>query len=158
MRAHRRVPMTLPRFIASGFGSGLLRPAPGTIGSFVALLLGAAMLWWWPPLLPVAAALFYVLGLWAVAACDAVDDPGWVVVDEFVGQWIAMLPLTVVSAPGLLVAFVLFRVFDITKPGPIRTAEAMGGAQGVMADDVVAGVIAAGLLWMVRTGWPGVLD
>ena len=158
MRAHRRVPMTLPRFIASGFGSGLLRPAPGTIGSFVALLLGAAMLWWWPPLLPVAAALFYVLGLWAVAACDAVDDPGWVVVDEFVGQWIAMLPLTMVSPLGLGAAFVLFRVFDITKPGPIRTAEAMGGAQGVMADDVVAGVIAAGLLWMVRTGWPGVLE
>jgi phosphatidylglycerophosphatase A len=150
--------MTLPRFIASGFGSGLLRPAPGTIGSFVALLLGAAMMWLWPPLLPVAAGVFYLAGLWAVAACDAVDDPGWVVVDEFVGQWIAMLPLASLSAPGLLAAFVLFRVFDIVKPGPIRTAENMGGAQGVMADDVVAGAVAAGLIWMVRTGWPGLLD
>ena len=150
--------MTPARLLASGFGSGLLRPAPGTIGSFVALVLGAGMLFLWPPLLPVAAAVFYLAGLWAVTQCDAVDDPGWVVIDEFVGQWIAMLPLSVVSPLGLGAAFVLFRVFDIVKPGPVRTAEAMGGAQGVMADDVVAGAIAAGLLWMVRVGWPGIFD
>ncbi len=150
--------MTFARFLASGFGSGLLRPAPGTIGSFVALVLGAALMWLWPPLLPVSAAAFYLAGLWAVTECDALDDPGWVVVDEFVGQWIAMLPLSTLSFPGLLAAFVLFRVFDIIKPGPIRTAERMGGAQGVMADDVVAGAVAALLIWMVRTGWPGLLD
>ena len=148
--------MTPARLVASGFGSGLLGPAPGTTGSFVAVLLGIVMLWAWPPALPIAAALAYIAGLWAVGACDAVDDPGWVVIDEFVGQWIAMLPLASPTPVGVGCAFVLFRIFDIVKPGPIRTAERLGGAQGVMADDVVAGVVAALLLWMARTGWPAV--
>ena len=151
-------PLTLARLVASGFGSGFVRVAPGTMGSFVALLLGAAMLTWAPPLLPVAAAAAYLAGLWAVKAERAEHDPGWVVIDEFCGQWIAMLVLPAASPAGLAAAFVLFRVFDIVKPGPIRTAERLGGAQGVMADDVVAGAIAALLLWMARTGWPGVLD
>ncbi len=150
--------MTPARFLASGFGSGLIGPAPGTMGSFVALLMGWAMLEFAPPLLPIAAALFYLIGLWAVRACGAEEDPGWVVIDEFVGMWIAMLPLAAPSPVGLGVAFVLFRVFDIVKPGPIRTAERMGGAQGVMADDVVAGAVAALLLFMARTGWPAIFD
>lgn len=156
MAAVRR--MTAARLIASGFGSGLVKFAPGTAGSFVALVLGAAMLHVFPPALPVAAAAAYLAGLWAVRAEGAEDDPGWVVIDEFCGQWIAMLALATPSPAGLLAAFVLFRVFDIVKPGPIRTAERLGGAQGVMADDVVAGAIAALLLWMVRTGWPGLLE
>jgi phosphatidylglycerophosphatase A len=146
--------MTLVRLVASGFGCGFARPAPGTVGSFVALMLGAAMLRYAPPLLPIAAVAAYLGGLWAVRAAGAEDDPGWVVIDEFAGQWIAMLPLAAVTPAGLLAAFVLFRAFDIVKPGPIRTAERLGGAQGVMADDVVAGAAAALLLWMARSGWP----
>ena len=124
--------MTVARLLASGFGSGFARWAPGTVGSLVALGLGVLMLVVWAPLLPVAAAGFYLVGLWAVKACGAEDDPGWVVIDEFVGQWIAMLPLTSVSPVGVGVAFVLFRVFDIVKPGPIRTAERLGGATNPM--------------------------
>ena len=150
--------MNLPRLIASGFGSGLVKFAPGTAGSVVALVLGAAMMHLFPPALPLAAAGAYLAGLWAVRECAAEDDPGWVVIDEFCGQWIAMLALATPSPAGLLAAFALFRAFDIVKPGPIRTAERLGGAQGVMADDVVAGGIAALLIWMVRTGWPGLLD
>ena len=148
--------MTFARLLASGFGSGFVRPAPGTVGSLVAVLLGAAMLAAWPPALPLAAAAAYLAGLWAVTAAAATDDPGWVVIDEFAGQWIAMLPLAHPSPLGLAAAFVLFRLFDIVKPGPIRTAERLGGAQGVMADDIVAGAVAALLLWLVQSGWPGV--
>lgn len=151
-------PMTLARLVASGFGSGLVKFAPGTAGSLVALLAGALMLRLYPPALPFAAASAYLAGLWAVRATGAEHDPGWVVIDEFCGQWIAMLPLAAPSPAGLLVAFALFRAFDIVKPGPVRTAERLGGAQGVMADDVLAGAIAALLLWMARTGWPGLLD
>jgi phosphatidylglycerophosphatase A len=149
--------MTPARLIASGFGSGLLRPAPGTWGSLLAVLLGAAMLAMWRPALPVAAAVAYLAGLWAVREAGATDDPGWVVIDEFAGQWIAMLPLAHPSWVGLGAAFVLFRAFDIVKPGPVRTAERIGGAHGVMADDVVAGAIVALLLWLVQSGWPGLL-
>ena len=150
--------MNVARLIASGFGSGFARAAPGTAGSFVALLLGAMMLQWAPPVLPVAAMAAYFAGLWAVRACAAEHDPGWVVIDEFAGQWIAMLPLAAPSPAGLFAAFVLFRLLDIVKPGPIRLAERQGGAHGVMNDDVVAGAVAALLLWAARGGWPGMFD
>lgn len=150
--------MNWPRLIASGFGCGRARFAPGTVGSAVALALGAAMLHWWPPALPLAALAAYLGGLWAVKAAKAEHDPGWVVIDEFAGQWIAMLPLGVPGPIGLAAAFVLFRLLDIVKPGPIKLAEMQGGARGVMDDDVVAGAVAALLLWMARSGWPGVFD
>ena len=150
--------MNLPRLIASGFGSGLVRTAPGTAGSFVALLLGAAMLEWAPPALPLATIVGYFVGLWAVHACQAENDPGWVVIDEFVGQWIAMLALASATPMGLVAAFVLFRLLDIVKPGPVKLAEMQGGALGVMNDDVVAGGIAALLIWSARSAWPGVFD
>lgn len=154
--------MTLARLVASGFGSGRFPVAPGTAGSTVAVALGAAMLHWFPPALPLAALAAYLGGLWAVKAAQAEHDPGWVVIDEFAGQWIAMLPLAGAAAGpgplGLLAAFVLFRLLDIVKPGPIKLAELQGGARGVMDDDVVAGAVAALLLWMARSGWPGVFD
>jgi phosphatidylglycerophosphatase A len=149
--------VTPARFVASGFGSGLLRPGPGTWGSLAAVVAGAGLLALWRPALPLAAVAAYLGGLWAVRKAAAEDDPGWVTIDEFVGQWIAMLPLARPSWAGLAAAFVLFRAFDIVKPGPVRTAERIGGAQGVMADDVVAGGIVALLLWAVGSGWPGLL-
>lgn len=150
--------MSLARLVASGFGTGYLRPGSGTWGSLAALILGCFMLAWYPPALPVAALAAYVAGLWAVKATDAVDDPGWVTIDEFAGQWITMLALTSTNPIGIAAAFILFRLLDIVKPGPIKLAEMQGGAHGVMADDVVAGAIGALLLWMARTGWPGVFD
>ncbi len=154
--------VSLARLVAGGFGSGRFPVAPGTAGSAVALLLGAAMLHWFPPVLPLAALAAYLGGLWAVSTAKLAHDPGWVVIDEFAGQWIAMLPLAgAVGGPGplgLLAAFVLFRLLDIVKPGPIKLAELQGGARGVMDDDVVAGAVAALLLWMARSGWPGVFD
>jgi phosphatidylglycerophosphatase A len=71
------------------------------------------------------------------------------VLDEVAGQWLALLPLWpgVPSAPGLLGAFALFRLFDILKPWPCRALEALPGGVGIMADDLMAGAYAAGCLW-----------
>jgi len=81
-------------------------------------------------------------------------DPGWVVVDEFAGQWISLTALSHPSATGLLAAFLVFRVLDITKLGPIGWADRQHGAFGIMMDDVIAGVVAAIVLAMVRLMWP----
>jgi phosphatidylglycerophosphatase A len=77
-----------------------------------------------------------------------------VVIDEFAGQWITLLALAQVTAAGLIVAFVLFRVLDIAKPGPIGWADRQHGTFGIMADDVIAGAIGAAILLMVRVLWP----
>jgi len=149
--------MRLARMIASGFGSGFAPKAPGTVGSLAALVLGAGMLMLPDWVLPLAILAASLGGLWAVAEAGGADDPGWVVIDEFAGQWIAMLPLAAVTPKGLLAAFALFRLLDITKPGPIGWADRQHGAAGVMADDVIAGVIAAGIIWALQNRFPGVL-
>jgi phosphatidylglycerophosphatase A len=145
------------RFIASGFGAGYAPVAPGTAGSLVALLLGALLMLASPVALPVAALAATIGGVWAIRAARVDGDPGWVVIDEVAGQWIAMLPLPRPAWPGLLAAFLLFRLFDITKPGPVGWADRRHGAVGVMADDVIAGAIAAVILSFFRLWWPHLL-
>ena len=108
--------------------------------------------------LPAAVLVVVFVGLWAIGRAGAGGDPGWVVIDEFAGQWIALLGLTRVSVLGLTAAFALFRLLDVLKPGPIGWADRQSGAAGVMADDVIAGAIAAGILWAVRSRFPGALD
>jgi phosphatidylglycerophosphatase A len=149
--------MSLARVIASGFGSGYAPAASGTVGSFVAVLIGAALIWLSPYLLPVAAILATFGGLWAINACGANDDPGWVTIDEFAGQWITMVALARPSSLGLAAAFVLFRLLDIAKPGPVAWADRQKTAVGVMGDDVIAGGLAFGVLWAVQTRWPDLL-
>ena len=143
--------MTLARLLASGLGTGLSPKAPGTAGSLAALLAGAGLLLMPAWVLPAAIVAVTLLGLWAIPRAGGAEDPGWVVIDEFAGQWIALLPLARPSLPGLITAFVLFRVLDITKPGPVGWADRRHGAIGVMADDVIAGAIAALILW--AAGW-----
>lgn len=150
--------MILARLIASGFGTGFIPRAPGTAGSAAALLLGAVLLSLPAYALPIAVLLATFAGLWAIRAAQAEGDPGWVVIDEFAGQWLAMLGLARVSALGLLAAFVIFRLLDITKPGPIAWADRQSGAAGIMADDLIAGAITAGILWAIRSRWPHLLD
>ncbi len=91
----------------------------------------------------------FALGVWA---CDwavrktNVEDPSFVVCDEFVGQWIALLPLVILarSAWWIIAGFILFRIFDIWKPWPVSLADRnVAGGFGVMLDDVVAGAYAA---------------
>jgi len=138
--------------ILTGLYSGWFRPAPGTWGSAFALipalsfakggLAGAAAL------LVVVCITFYV----SVSVIDQVEartglhDAGEIVIDEWVGQWIALLPVIYwyESWYWWLVAFVLFRIFDILKPWPIGWLDRrISGGFGVMIDDVIAGIIAA---------------
>jgi phosphatidylglycerophosphatase A len=149
--------LNLPRLIASGFGAGLFPVAPGTAGSLAALLVGVLLVWLSPLALPVAILLACVVGVWAIGGVPGQEDPGWIVIDEFAGQWIAMLPLIVwpgAMIPGLMAAFALFRLFDITKPGPVGWADRRHDAIGVMADDVIAGVMAAAILSVILWLWP----
>jgi gamma-glutamyltranspeptidase/glutathione hydrolase len=142
--------MTIARFIASGFGSGYCPVAPGTAGSLVALVLGSVLFAQSPWLLAGAALAIGIGGVWAVHASEAKGDPGWIVIDEFAGQWIALLGLGTLSWLGLLAAFALFRLFDIWKPGPVGWADRWHTPAGVMADDVIAGAMAAGVLLAIR--------
>jgi phosphatidylglycerophosphatase A len=138
-------------------GIGRLKPAPGTWGSLV--VLPAALLGPIPALL--LALLVTLIGFYAVREVlrDAPDqDPGWIVVDEAAGMLIALAGLTVgASIWGVLIAFALFRVFDILKPWPVSWADQQKGAFGVMLDDIVAGALVALVLILARPILPGVI-
>jgi phosphatidylglycerophosphatase A len=99
-----------------------------------------------------------VLGLLSIEHSGAATtDPSWVVIDELAGQWLAMATLSHPSPQGLAVAFVLFRILDISKIGPVGWADRRHNAAGVMGDDLVAGAIVAGLIWGIQMLWPTLL-
>ena len=150
------------RLIAGFFGVGRFPRAPGTAGSAAAVLLGGLLLSWSPSALPLACAAAVLAGVWAIAAAKLEGDPGWVVIDEVAGQWIALLPLSHAgwrwsAWPWLLAGFALFRLLDIAKPGPVGWADRRRGPVWVMADDVIAGLLAAGLLWALLRLSPALL-
>ncbi len=149
--------VVLARFVASGFGVGRVPLIAGTVGSLVAVLIGAGLMYVSPYALPIAAVLAIPGGIWAVWASQATNDPGWVVIDEFAGQWITMLALQVETPAALFLSFVLFRLIDIAKPWPIILADRSKTALGVVGDDVMAGIAAAGCLWAIQAFWPWVL-
>ncbi|UXI67757.1 phosphatidylglycerophosphatase A family protein [Tahibacter amnicola] len=144
--AQRRVLLSHPAgWLASGFGAGLSPLAPGTVGSAVALL---PYLWMRTLPLPLYLAIVVAVFLAGVAASAVVvrrlrvEDPGFVVVDEFVGQWLA-LALAPAGWPWMLAGFLLFRLFDVWKPWPVSWADRhVHGGLGVMLDDALAGVMA----------------
>lgn len=149
--------MKLSHLIATVCYVGHLRPAPGTWGSAAALPLA------WlihviagPWLLIVAIIAGFFKGWWATAQeTKGQDDhdPSEIVVDEVIGLWIAFLPVSIGAThvgadltalwPGWIAAFLLFRLFDIWKPGLVGWADRRGDALGVMLDDVIAGLFAA---------------
>ena len=128
--------------LATGLGSGYAPLIPGTAGSLAALLI----FWFFPRsvyLQLLMILITYITGVWAAGLIEQEkgDDPGLVVIDEFAGQWIALIfvPQTI---PVYLVSFVLFRFFDILKPFPVRQAEKLPAGWGVMTDDIMAGLYA----------------
>ncbi len=143
--------------LATFFGTGYLRPGPGTWGSAAGLLLWLAVAYGLHPTrghlglgTAIAALVLLLIGIPAstrVVQEAGAEDPGFVVLDEVVGQWIALIGAT--TRPGLwLLAFVLFRFFDILKPPPARQFDRMHGGFGIMMDDVAAGVYALILVWV----------
>lgn len=144
-------------FVALGFGSGLLRPAPGTWGSLAACAIAYALFYIGGALaVLVAAVAACLVGVWAAERYGQItgtSDASQVVIDEFAGQWIALLPV-VYLVPNAWIywvaAFGLFRVFDVLKPGPIGVLDRqLKGGLGVMADDIVAGGTASIILYGV---------
>ncbi len=144
----------MTRAIASLFGAGSLRPGPGTWGSLAALVPGAALLALAGPLAVAGGAvLLTAVGWWATTrelARTSDADPQWIVIDEAAGMWVAMVGLPAFGWVGVLAAFALFRLFDITKPGPVGWADRQGSATGLMLDDLIAGALAALVLWGLR--------
>ena len=149
----------LPRQIATVFGVGTLRPAPGTWGSLVALPLFYVVHVTGGFSGVVAATLIiFALGWWATLEMtrDREDhDPSEIVIDEVAGQWISILPLAVwpqqfdISIWYWLLAFGTFRMFDITKAGLVGWADRQRGPLWVMLDDVIAGIMAAAVIGLV---------
>jgi len=143
--------------IATCFGAGYLRPAPGTWASLVALPAAWALHWVGGfALLALGTAAVFGLGWWAAATETREhpgSDPSEIVIDEVAGQWIALWPVSLWADamnadilrlwPGWMVAFLGFRLFDILKPGPVGWADRRGDALGIMLDDVIAGLLAA---------------
>jgi phosphatidylglycerophosphatase A len=144
-------------WIALGFGAGLAPRAPGTVASAVALLPWLALRQLpWPAYLAVMLAAF-LLGAWACGRAGraiGVADHGALVWDEFVGQWLALLPVLAAPWWWALPGFALFRLFDIAKPWPVRWADRkVKGGVGVMLDDVLAGLMAAVVLAIAYRWW-----
>lgn len=147
----------MPRLLCIWFGAGLLRPAPGTWASAIAVLLGVLIHRFGHfPLLAAATLAVTVAGFWAVRRfTDGLDDPdrSEIVIDEIAGQWIALcfpsagfffaqMPSHVFPWPGWVAAFLFFRLFDIWKPWLVGRADREGTAAGVMKDDLWAGLFA----------------
>ncbi len=134
---------------------GFLPKAPGTWGSATAIILAPFL--FMPHSLLVRSTILVLLFLFGSLAATQAEhvlgrkDPGCIILDEVLGQWVTLLPFSILPTWQVLAGFVFFRLFDITKPFPIRRAERFFPAGwGVMADDVLAGVYAAIALWIAR--------
>ena len=164
----------MKRLFTSCFGLGLLPVAPGTWGSLPAAvvfgLLGQFMVDGW--IIAIVMAGLIILGSFvcvkfgpAVAAMSEKEDPGEIVADELAGQAVTFLAVPLASMGELsaggawMVAaagFILFRIFDISKPWPIKRIEKLPGGWGILFDDILAGVYAAAVLMagvLVLAGW-----
>ncbi len=151
-----RIPLS--EWVATGLGAGYLPLAPGTWGSLEGVFVAGAIHlvapehegWW----ILICATLTAAIGVWAAsktAASSNDPDPSKVVIDEVAGQLLTYVwvPLTWVS---LVFGFLLFRLFDITKPFPARQSENLPGGWGIMTDDLIAGVFAGLCLLLLHTG------
>lgn len=141
-------------WIATGLGSGLIRPAPGTWGSLAALPLGVGLVaYGGAGALACAIIGLIPMSLWSIrcylevkgsaSVGQSKNDPSEVVIDEAAGVWVALL-VAPLSWPGVLCAFALFRFFDILKPWPVSWFDrTWKGPAGILADDLAAGLYAA---------------
>jgi phosphatidylglycerophosphatase A len=130
-------------FLALGFGSGLLHPAPGTWGSLVGVIVGVLLLpWLGAKTFFILTALCFFLGIWLCERTShdmGVHDHGSIVWDEIVAVFLVLLAVPQVSLFWCAVAFVTFRLFDILKPYPIRYFdEKLTNGFGIMVDDILA--------------------
>lgn len=141
---------------------GHLRPAPGTVGSLFAVVIGYVIAGFGAGTLAIATIIVTILGIIAADAYSRVinqKDASEVIIDEVAGQWVVLIILPL-DPLWFAAGFLLFRFFDITKLGPVGMAEQLAGGVGVMADDIVAGIMAAFCLFCIAAlmGKTGLLN
>jgi phosphatidylglycerophosphatase A len=140
--------------IATWFGCGYFPIAPGTVGSAAAIVIAFAIEWqWgWRPIWFLAPAMALLgPGVWAADVTAKLvqrKDPGLVVVDEVIGQWVTLAGVTTLNWKSWAAAFFLFRLLDIWKPFPARRLEDWPGGAGIVADDVMVGIYGALVLFI----------
>ena len=143
----------IAEWIGTVFNIGKLPLAPGTWSS-----LAASLTWFFlfdsvsPIILPIITILLFITG---IIACEKIindtkeKDPSRIVIDEWVGQWIAFTFMPV-NISILVIGLILFRIFDIFKPFPVKSMEKLSGGWGIMMDDVIAGIMAYILLYAIN--------
>lgn len=144
-------------WLATWFGCGYAPNAPGTAGSIAALVIA----WFLHHFADLTGTGFGFLALlllgpaiWAADVAErasGIKDPGFIVVDEVVGQWVTLVGAIALNWKVWLAAFVLFRLLDTWKPAPVRQLERLPGGLGIVADDAMAGVY--GALVLFAAGW-----
>ena len=148
-RARREALGTPDGWLAFGFGAGLARYAPGTVGTLAAVPFAVLLKWLGGAAMILLLPALFLLGVWLCARVTrrlGVEDYGGIVWDEMVGYWLAVAAVPL-HWPWLLAGFVLFRFFDIVKPWPISLVEDhVSGGLGIMLDDVAAAIYTLVLL------------
>ena len=147
----------LAEILATVFYLGRIPGAPGTWGSIAAVLVWLILPEQMLSVFIFSGILIFlaVIGIWVsqlVESASGTTDPSEIIIDEWVGQWIALLalPQTWISA---VIALVFFRIFDIAKPWPINNLQKLPSGWGIMVDDIVAGIFALGLGHLVNYLW-----
>lgn len=148
----------MSQLVATFFYVGYLRPAPGTWGSLVALIIAYGIVQYTGVLgLSIATVLAFAIGWVAITtqiSKTEIHDPPEIVIDEVVGQWVAVLPLAIwpldtgMSFFYWALAFLIFRLLDIKKPGLIGWADRKNTALSVILDDVIAGLATATVIYL----------
>jgi phosphatidylglycerophosphatase A len=142
-------------WFATWFGCGLAPKAPGTFGSLGALIVAWPLVFHhgWQPLWfgALAIAILYpaIQSATAVSAGTGRKDPQIVVIDEVVGQWLTLAGATRLNPMAFLYALILFRLFDIWKPAPVRSLEKLPAGTGIVLDDAMAGIYGAVILYVL---------
>ncbi len=144
----------LALLLGTWFGCGYFPWGPGTVASLVAVIL-AALLHFYAGVnrgtLLLVVAVLLIPGIWAstqTARFVQRKDPGLVVIDEVLGQWVTVAGAAVLNWKTLLAGFLLFRLFDIWKPWPVRNFEKLPAGVGIVADDLAAGIYGALILYI----------
>jgi phosphatidylglycerophosphatase A len=139
--------------IATWFGCGYFPCGPGTIGSLAAVMIAVILGRYGigRDALAISIAILLLPAIWAASRTALMvgrKDPGLVVVDEVLGQWVTLLGAPARSWKVFVAAFALFRLFDIWKPWPVRNLERIPAGTGIVADDLAAGVYGALILYV----------
>jgi len=140
--------------LATWFGCGYFPWGPGTVGSLAAIFIAALLHFYFGAgrlSLLLLIAVMLLPGIWASTRTSRYlqkNDPGMVVVDEVLGQWVTLLGASAWNWKAFLAGFLLFRLFDIWKPWPVRKLERLPEGTGIVCDDLAAGVYGALILYI----------